>query len=177
MKIPARQNILIVILVAVAQALAPISLRASNTDVEIHIEPRELDQKAKTGHETLAVTKEHWVYAVTVENKTFKPLQNIQIAYVAFFTREIPGAKGPAAANRKKGGLTVPLLQSHEKKEFLTEMIELNKTHLVGNVVWASGAKANSSDVLVGLWVRLMQGGQQFAEYANPSTLLREKWE
>jgi len=36
---------------------------------------------------------------------------------------------------------------------------------------------SNAQDTLVGLAVHVYQGGQQFAEFANPSTLLREKLE
>ena len=38
-----------------------------------------------------------------------------------------------------------------------------------------TGSKPNAQDTLVGLAVHVYQGGQQFAEFANPSTLLREK--
>jgi hypothetical protein len=40
-----------------------------------------------------------------------------------------------------------------------------------------NGAKPNAQDTLVGLAVRVYQVGQQFAEFDNPSTLLREKIE
>jgi hypothetical protein len=46
---------------------------------------------------------------------------------------------------------------------------------LVGHWHYESGAKPNAQDTLVGLAMRVYQGGQQFAEFANPSTLLREK--
>ena len=35
----------------------------------------------------------------------------------------------------------------------------------------------NAQDKLTGLAVRVYEGGQLFAEFANPSTLLREKVE
>jgi hypothetical protein len=41
----------------------------------------------------------------------------------------------------------------------------------------ASDRGANAQDTLVGLAIRVYQGGQLFAEFANPSTLLHEKWE
>jgi hypothetical protein len=40
-----------------------------------------------------------------------------------------------------------------------------------------SGAKPNAQGALVGLAIRVYQGRQLFAEFANPSTLLREKVE
>jgi hypothetical protein len=47
----------------------------------------------------------------------------------------------------------------------LTDPVELSKSNLVGHWHYESGAKPNA------------QGGQLFAEFANPSTLLREKVE
>ena len=70
-----------------------------------------------------------------------------------------------------------PPLKSHEKTSFTTEAVELKKSNLVGHWHYSSGAKPNAQDTLVGVAVRVYQNGQQFAEYANPSTLAREKWE
>ena len=70
-----------------------------------------------------------------------------------------------------------PPLKSHEKTSFTTEAVELKKSNLVGHWHYSSGAKLNAQDTLVGIAVRVFQNGQQFAEYANPSTLTREKWE
>ena len=53
------------------------------------------------------------------------------------------------------------------------DSIELNKANLVGNWIYSSGAKPNAQATLVRLAVRVYQGGQQFVEFANPSTLLR----
>jgi hypothetical protein len=55
--------------------------------------------------------------------------------------------------------------------------VELSKSNLIGNWIYSSGAKPNAQDTLVGLAVRVYQDGQQFAEFANPSALLREKME
>ena len=38
-------------------------------------------------------TKEHWVYDVTIENKTFKELTNLDLKYVIFFKQEQLGVK------------------------------------------------------------------------------------
>jgi hypothetical protein len=53
------------------------------------------------------------------------------------------------------------------------------KTYLDKQSHWisSSGAKPNAQDTLLGPAVRVYQGRQQFAEFANPSTLLREKLE
>ena len=41
-------------------------------------------------------TKERWIYDVTIENKTFKELSNLDLKYVVFFTQErLGGESGP----------------------------------------------------------------------------------
>jgi len=39
-------------------------------------------------------TKEHWVYDVTIENKTFKELTNLDLKYVIFFKQGTVRSKG-----------------------------------------------------------------------------------
>jgi hypothetical protein len=120
-------------------------------------------------------TKEHWVYDVTIENKTFKELTDLDFKYVVFFTQERLGVKADPTKRQQSGSFSIDSLKSHEKKSFSTNPVELNKSNLVGHWHYESGAKPNAQGTLVGLAVRVYQGGQQFAEFANPSTLLREK--
>jgi hypothetical protein len=85
--------------------------------------------------------------------------------------------KADATKRQQSGNFGIDSLKSYEKKSFSTNPVELNKSNLVGHWHYESGAKPNAQDTLVGLAVRIYQGGQQFAEFANPSTLLREKAE
>jgi hypothetical protein len=155
------------------------AVRAGNSDVEVHCAAKKLDEKVNqgSGEGTLAMTKEHWTYEVTIENKTFKDLADVEVKYVIFFNQEQLGVKAAPTLRRQPGTATLGLLKAHEKKSFSTDAVELKKENLVGNYHYASGAKPGAHDTLNGLGLRVMQAGQQFAEYANPSTLLREKWE
>ncbi len=121
--------------------------------------------------------KEHWVYDVTVENKTFAALKDVEVKYVVYFTKEQLGVKAAPSERRQPGSIKVPSLLPHEKKVLNTEPVEITKARLDSNYYYPSGAKASANDVLLGLRVRIMRNGQQFAEWANPTTLLREKWE
>jgi hypothetical protein len=151
---------------------------AGNFDVEIHCVARPVDQSVKKASDGGAnETKERWVYDVTIENKTFKDLANLDLKYVIFFTQERLGVKADPAKRQQSGSFGIDLLKPHEKKSFSTNPVELNKSNLVGHWHYASGAKPNAQGTLVGLAIRVYQGGQQFAEFANPSTLLREKVE
>jgi hypothetical protein len=151
---------------------------AGNFDLEIHCVARRVDQSVKKASDGGAnETKEHWVYDVTIENKTFKELANLDLRYVIFFKQEQLGVKATATPRQQSGSFSIDSLKSHEKKSLTTNPVELNKSNLVGNWHYESGAKPNAQDTLVGLAIRVYQGGQQFAEFANPSTLLREKVE
>jgi hypothetical protein len=149
---------------------------ARNFDVEIHCVARRVDQTVKKASDGAAnETNEHWVYDVTIENKTFKELAKLDLKYVIFFKQEQLGVKDNPTPRQQNGSFSIDSLKSHEKKSFSTNPVELNKSNLVGHWHYGSGAKPNAQDTLVGLAVRVYQGGQQFAEYANPSTLLKEK--
>ncbi len=154
------------------------TLDAANIDLEIHCVPKRIDQNMKAASDGgAAVTKERWAYEVTIENKTFKELGNLEVKYIIFFSKEQLGVKAAAMARRLNGAFTIAALKPHEKQVFTTDSVELDKSHLVGNWIYASGAKPNAIDTLKGLWVRVYQNGSVFSEYANPSTLLRERWE
>jgi hypothetical protein len=161
-----------------ALSVAVHTIVAGNFDVEIHCTPKKVDSVVNKGSDGGANrTQEHWNYDVTVENKTFKDLGALDVKYAIFYKQEQLGVKAAATPKTQQGSFTIPGLKPHEKKSFATDSVELNKSNLVGNWIYTSGAKPNAIDTLVGLAVRVYQNGQQFAEYANPSTLLKEKWD
>jgi hypothetical protein len=76
---------------------------AGNFDVEIHCVARRVDQTVKKASDGGAnETKEHWIYDVTVENKTFKELDNLDLKYVIFFNQEQLGVKGCDTATAER---------------------------------------------------------------------------
>jgi hypothetical protein len=181
-------------LVAALSFTAP-DLFAASSDVEIHCVAKKVSEDTKKasaqarmgkdmfGQPTLLTgggtnrAKENWVYDVTIENKTFKELAGLEVKYTIFFEQEQLGVKANPAPRHQNGTFNIPTLKAHEKGSFTTDSVELRKSNLVGNFHYANGAKLNAQDTLVGLAVRVYQNGQQLAEYANPSTLAKEKWE
>jgi hypothetical protein len=162
----------------IALLLAAPALIAGNSDVEIHCTPKKLNENVKKASDGGANTiKEHWTYEVTVENRTFKELGDLDVKYAIFFKQEQLGVKAPPTPRHQNGSFTISSLKPHEKKSFTTDAVELSKSNLVGNWIYSSGAKPNAQDTLAGLAIRIYQKGQQFAEYGNPSTILKEKWE
>jgi hypothetical protein len=105
-----------------------------NLDVEIHCAPKRVDQTVKKASDGGAnETKEHWVYDVTIENRTFNELTNLDFKYVIFFKQEQLGVKAPATPRQQSGSFSIDSLKSHEKKSFSTNPVELSKSNLVSN--------------------------------------------
>src|SRR5260370_42672944 len=95
----------------VALILAAQSSVAGNLDVEIHCSPKRIDQSVKKASDGGAnETKEHWVYDVTIENKTFKELTNLDLKYVIFFKQEQLGVKAAATPKQQSGSFSIDSL-------------------------------------------------------------------
>lgn len=152
---------------------------AAISDVEIHVAPKRVDSTSPKNEadNTRTVSKEHWNYEVTVENKTFNPMAAIEVKYIIFFKTEELGSKAPAMQRRQGGSFSIDALKPHDKKTFTTNTVELSKSHLTGNWYYSGGERIKAEDALGGIWVRVYLGGQQLAEYANPSLLMKEKWD
>jgi hypothetical protein len=165
--------------VSILLALFAVSSRAQISDVEIHCVPKKVDASANQNSASGSImrAKERWSYDVTIENKTFKDLSGLEMKYVIFFKQEKLAVKDAATTRRQSGSVTIGLLKPHEKKSVTTNSVELDKTQLVGNYYYPDGGRQKAQDTLGGLWVRVYQNGQQLVEYANPSTLARERWE
>lgn len=159
-------------------SLFAVSAFAGSMDMEIHVQPKQTDQtgiKPANGGSAYK-SKEHWIYEVSLENKSFKQLDGLELRYVVFFKKEKFGSTDPAESQRQSGSVGVGSLKPHEKKSVATTAVELHKTLLDGDYYFPSGGKERAQDSLVGVWVKVFQNGQQLTEYANPSTLLREHW-
>ncbi len=188
------KNSLTTLCLVAALQVAP-HLFAADSDVEIHCVAKKASEATKKasgearmtrdmfGQPVLAVgggtnkTNENWVYDVTIENKTFKELSGVEIKYTVFFKQEKQGSKEAPMQVHQNGTFTLPVLKPHEKQTFTTDSVELRKSNLVGEFHYANGGRIRAEDTLAGLAVRIYQNGQPWAEYANPSTLLKENWQ
>ncbi len=156
-------------------AAAASSLRAADSDIEIHSVPLKLDSTSTKANDGGANhTKEHWVYQLTIENKSFHDLTGLQVKYVILYTHEKLGEKASGKPERKTGILPITALKSREKLTLKTDALELGKASLVGNYIYSSGARPNAQDSLVGVVLHVEQNGQIFAQFANPSSFSKE---
>lgn len=125
---------------------------------------------------------EHWGYAVSLENKTFQPLTDLDVKYVIFYKQEQLGVKGPPREQRMNGNTPVKAINSHGKLTFETNPVELKKTRMLGPAgsytYFENGASSKAEDSLSGVWIRIYKGDQMLAEFVKPPNLAsKEKWE
>lgn len=92
-----------------------------------------------------------------------------------FYKTEQLGSKAPAQQRHQSGTFSIDALTPHQKKSFITNSVELNKSHLTGHWYFSGGERIKAEDTLAGVWV--YQGGQIIGEYANPSLLMKEQWQ
>ena len=139
-------------------------------------------EREKTNRATRAV--KNYGYLVTLENQTTIDLNDLSIEYRIFVWRGDIGKRGQNRdLERHSGFATIPELPSRSRSSFKTDTIELTSITLRPGSVFGSRDHPNSNqrriqDDLHGVWVRVMEKGELIAEFASPSTLLRnESWE
>ena len=163
-------------LVCVAVLLMAQLARAGDGDLDISSQPKKLGDKAGgTHHVDELVKREQWGYTITLENKTFKPLNNLEVDYVIFYKHVEFGSKAPPQKKQVSGTYTVPAIASLDKVSFDTNPVELTKAELLGPTggyaYFTNGGRGKADDALIGISVRVMLNGALFGQYSNPSDL------
>lgn len=166
-----------------ATLLLPTLLAAeptNNPNLDIACVTRKMDEKTKDATEKsrTSTTKENWQYVVTLENKAFDDMKDLEVDYIIFFKQEELGSTGPAATKRQAGKTSIQVLKGHDKTEFRTDPVELVQAALSGGYYYKNGAKNTADANMAGIWIRVSQGGKVIAEYTRPSNLAsKEKWD
>src|SRR5437660_11285872 len=115
-------------------------LRAGDYTFGVHFDPKKFDSERKEAVDKIE-TKEHWGYAVTIENKTFKDVPNLEIKYLVFEKADKPKASKPSDMKLKQTGGTqaIPLFKKNDKFTFTTEPLELKMSELKGGWHYTDG--------------------------------------
>jgi len=144
-------------------------------DVQIAAAPRKLDeQKARQGEHVTVTTKEI-AYKVTVENRTFKAIPELQMKYMIFYVEPKTGHKEKPIEAVHKGGETLTNLQSLRTATFETTPLKLTKEELDAGWYWAGSSTSRLKDKVTGVWIRAYANGNLVGEYSNPTTVLKKK--
>jgi len=160
-------------LLAALFGLTPVA-HAGNSDVDITCTAKKTDDGDAGGDKNeggVSSSSEKWGYAVTIENKAFNALTNLEVKYVIFYKQEQIGSKGAARVQRLSGSNTINTILPHEKGSFTSDSVELKKSVLNGNYIFSNGGKPKSEDTLTGIWIRIYQNGNLFAEFIKPPSL------
>ncbi len=116
------------------------------------------------------ITTREYAYTVTVTNRSFKAMPQLEVKYMIFYEEAQPGSKDKPATLNLQGKESLTNLENNRPVTFETQPVKLSKSELDGHVYWTSGAKSQTKDSVTGLWFRAYADGKIVGEYANPST-------
>lgn len=143
-------------------------------DVQITAAKKKLDeQKSRSGGPVTVTTKEI-VYNVTVQNKRFKMMPEIQVKYMIFLSDEQGGSTDKAVSSSHRGSETLKNLASNASVSFETKPFKLTTEELDGGYYYVSGATGRARDKVNGIWIRAYAEGKIIGEYANPTTVSKK---
>ena len=137
-----------------------------------------LVQKAGSGTKTDAygeTTKnQKWSYLVTMENKSFKDVSDIEIKYVVYskqsgygYVQTVPigGRRTGAGLQRHEGTARIKLLKNNDKVTFSTDGVMLT------TIAYDYYSETLAKGALKGLWLRVYVGGKMVYEFMDPPDL------
>jgi hypothetical protein len=144
-------------------------------DVQITATPKKIDQqKSRKGKHATVTTKE-LAYTVTVENRSSKTFEELNIKYMIFYADGQPGRSEKPIEAHHKGSETLRNLSTYRKAEFETTPFKLEKEELDGGWYYPSGGDGRARDRVTGVWIRAYANGNLVGEYANPTTISKNR--
>ena len=142
-------------------------------DVQITVVKKKLDE-AKKGNGPVTITAKEVAYTVTVQNRRFAEMAEVQVKYMIFLADEQGGSREKAVTVSHNGSETIKNLASNATVSFETKPFILAKEELAGNYYYASGASSRAQDKVSGVWIRAFANGKQIGEYANPPSVTKK---
>ena len=117
-------------------------------------------------------TTSHRGYKVSIENRSFKNLADVEFKYTIFAVID-------NQPKRLEFETTVPLIKNGEKYILNTEPVELRRIESLGITDKVTSGKTEGvitrrwtqNDTLTGLWLRMSVNGAQIAEFFDPPAL------
>lgn len=148
---------------------------AQMQDVQITATKKKRDeQKEREGN--ITITTKEIIYNIAVQNKTFKPIAELQVKYMVFLSDSQGGNTGGPVDAAHTGSETLKNLNGQGTVNFETKPIKLMTEDLDAGWVYGSGAGNRAKDKVNGVWIRAYVDGKMVGEYANPSTVKKNTW-
>ncbi|MDR3401811.1 MAG: hypothetical protein P4L99_04855 [Chthoniobacter sp.] len=119
------------------------------------------------------------VFEFKLQNQTLADLTQLTVNYILFVERQKLGARldQPSPVDRITGTQNIDVLSNRAPQSITTSEITLNKQTMGGGWTYNNGGRLRAEDSVVGVWVRVLQGGEVIAEYANPPTVTKRGWD
>lgn len=164
-------RIILLLLLSAAGAIAQMQ------DVQISATRLKLDETKERPGGPVTITTKEIVYKVTVQNKTFKTLSDIEVKYMIFYEVPHPGTNEKPSDEIHKGSGKLTSIEGNRSATFDTTPIKLSAETLDGGWVYSGGVSHKTKDRVTGVWFRAYAGGKLIGEYANPTTVAkRNDW-
>ena len=144
-------------------------------DVQISATTRKLDEQKDRQGDKVTVTTREIAYKVTVENRTFKTIPELQMKYMIFYVDPKPGSREKPIEGSHKGSETLTDLASNRTATFETIPVKLTKEGLNAGWYWVGGGSSRLKDKVTGVWIRAYSNGNLVGEYSNPTTVSKKK--
>lgn len=162
-------HVLAILVVFSASALAQLY------DVQISATTRKLDEQKDRQGDKVTVTTKEIAYRVTVENRTFKAIPELQMKYMIFYVDPKPGSREKPIESHHKGSETLIDLTSNRTATFETSPFKLTKEELDAGWYWVGSETSRLKDKVTGVWIRAYANGNLVGEYSNPTTVAKKK--
>jgi hypothetical protein len=167
-----RNSTLRALLLFVAMATSAV---AQLSDIQISASPRKLDeQKDRQGGKVTVTTKEI-VYRITVENRTFRTIPELQVKYMIFYVDPKPESSEKPIEVYHKGSETLADLASNRPATFETKPFKLTKEELDAGWYWVGSGSSRTKERVTGVWIRAYSNGNIVGEYSNPTTVSKKR--
>jgi len=163
---------------ALVLALIVMPMLAQAGDFEITVQRKKAGESgAKV--DVVQKTSQGWIGNVKIENRGFKPAQELVARYILFVKRQHAGQKqGEDQIEKVKGDYKVAELKPGANITFPTQEVKLNHSQLDGNYYYIGGGMTKTDDGIAGVWVKLFKGETLVGEYINPpNATAKFKWE
>jgi hypothetical protein len=162
-----------VLFIATVLQVSTLGLIAAPLNFQVLCDKKRFDVERGTTVST-KVSKEQWGYGVTIENKTFKPQDNLEVEYRQYVLDDV--ATGKPKLKSYPAKTTIAALPSGGKFKFDTTPVDIEKEEMKAN--YSRAGKEKVKDTLSGLWLRIMKDGQMIYEFQSPPDLKNKaKWE
>ena len=166
-----KNSTLRVSLLLVAMAASAV---AQLNDIQISASPRKLDEQKDRQEGKITVTTKEIAYRITVENRSFKTIPELQVKYMIFYVDPKPDRSEKPIEAYHKGSETLTDLASNRPATFETKPFKLTKEELDAGWYWVGSGSSRTKDRVTGVWIRAYSNGKIVGEYSNPTTVSKK---